>query len=151
MSGNIFEYYVKRKKAPKAAEKAALYGAALAEAKDVAALVRKLMGKDEAREHFIVLYLSCDHKVVGYDHHAIGADNEVHVYPREVYRAALLAGAVDIILAHNHPSGACDPSPADDELTRRLKSAGELLGIRVLDHVVVTDKSFFSYADKRRL
>jgi len=151
MNTNIYEYYVKRKRASKAAEKAASYGSAIADSTGVARLVRKLIGEDEPREHLIVLYLDVAHNVVGYNHNAVGAINQVHAYPGEIFRAALLAGAVAIILAHNHPSGATEPSASDDALTSQIKAAGHLLGITLLDHVVVSDTSHYSYAEKRRL
>ena len=148
---NIYEYYVKRKRASKAAEKAASYGASLTNANAVAALVRKIIGEDEPREHLIVLYLDTALNVVGYNHNAIGSDKEVYAYPREIYRAALLAGAVSLIIAHNHPSGLSEPSGADDDLTKNLKAAGALVGIPLLDHLVVTESGYYSYAERGRL
>lgn len=70
------------------------------------------------------------------------------VHPREVFRTAIKEGAVGIIILHNHPSGDVEPSPEDIELTHRLVSVGETVGISVLDHVVVCEQSYASLADR---
>ena len=66
------------------------------------------------------------------------------VHPREVFSRAILAGAASIIIAHNHPSGSLSISENDREVTRRIRQAGEILGIRLDDHVIVADGSFVS-------
>lgn len=78
---------------------------------------------------------------------AIGSVHGVEVHPREVFRVAIERSAAGIVVAHNHPSG--DPSPSADDtvLTARLRSIGELLGIPVVDHVIVTAASFYSFAE----
>ncbi|MGK0250792.1 MAG: DNA repair protein RadC, partial [Gammaproteobacteria bacterium] len=70
------------------------------------------------------------------------------VDPRLVLKVALALGAVALILAHNHPSGTLKPSTSDKQLTAKLKKAAESLDIRVLDHVIVTEKAYFSFADE---
>lgn len=70
---------------------------------------------------------------------------------RLVLKEALLAGATAIVLCHNHPSGKATPSPQDDELTQRLKKAAQTMDIKLIDHLVVTDTSYYSYADEGRL
>jgi DNA repair protein RadC len=73
------------------------------------------------------------------------------VHPRESFKAAILANAAAVIVAHNHPSGSVDPSPEDIELSRRLREAGELLGIRVLDSIVIgSGTSIYSFIDAGR-
>ena len=67
---------------------------------------------------------------------------------RITLRKALELGAISIILAHNHPSGNLNPSEADKQLTTKLKTAAESLDIKVLDHLIVTEKSYFSFADE---
>jgi DNA repair protein RadC len=69
------------------------------------------------------------------------------VHPREVFRAAVQAAAAAVVLVHNHPSGDPTPSQEDHEVTRRLVAAGEVLGIRVVDHVVVADGGFHSFKE----
>jgi len=80
-----------------------------------------------------------------------GTVNFAVAYPREIIKHALLSGACGVILAHNHPSGDLSPSEEDIKLTSRLKEAGELLGIEVLDHVIVADKGFISMRERKLL
>lgn len=105
---------------------------------DVVAAFRHLCA-NEGREMFMVASLDIGHRIIGVETTAVGTAASVEVHPRETFRGAILAGAVAIVVAHNHPSGDPAPSPNDLELTRRLVSAGELLGIPVLDHVIVTE------------
>lgn len=69
------------------------------------------------------------------------------VHPRETFRLAVLSGAAAIIVGHNHPSGSLDPSSEDGRLTGRLRRAGEILGIPVLDHLIIGSEGYFSFAD----
>lgn len=103
------------------------------------------------REVFAVLLLDGKHKVNGFDVVSVGTVNASLVSPREVYKSAILANAVAIIAVHNHPSGDPTPSPEDVAITARLRAAGETLGIRLLDHVVVGDGRFYSFLDHRGL
>jgi DNA repair protein RadC len=109
--------------------------------------VRKLL-PDNSREHFVVLHLDGAHQVIGYAVVATGTANSCPVHPREVFQGAILVGAVALIIAHNHPSGDETPSPEDRTLTSRLKDAARLLGMKILDHVIVTDEGFHSLADE---
>jgi DNA repair protein RadC len=68
--------------------------------------------------------------------------------PKLIFTAALRVNAVSIILSHNHPSGSLKPSRADEELTQKIKGAGNFLDIKVLDHVILTSESYFSFADE---
>ena len=105
---------------------------------DAASIAAKyLEGQD--REHFIVLLLDTKHRVNAIHTVAIGTLSQALVHPREVFKAALLANAAAVILAHNHPSGDVTPSPEDLAITKRLKDAGELLGVPVLDHLIIGD------------
>lgn len=106
-------------------------------------LQRYLHGID--REHFVVLLLDTKHHVIGIHTVSIGNLNSSLVHPREVFKAAILGNAAAIILGHNHPSGDPTPSFEDKELTKRLKAAGELLGIPVLDHIVIGDDTHVSF------
>lgn len=93
---------------------------------------------DDAREHFLALYLDGRHRPLAHQIVSIGTATASLVHPREVFQPAVLAGAAAIIVGHNHPSGDPSPSVEDHSVTRRLARAGEVLGIRVLDHVVWT-------------
>jgi DNA repair protein RadC len=105
---------------------------------------------DVDREHFVVLLLNQKNRVVGVNTVSIGSLTASVVHPREVFKPAILSNAAAIILAHNHPSGAPQPSQEDRVLTVRLVAAGKLLGISVLDHVIIGDgtSAYFSFADE---
>lgn len=88
------------------------------------------------REVFAVMMLDGKNRIASIHKVSEGSLNQSIVHPREVFKAAILSNAAAIILAHNHPSGDLEPSREDREITRRLKDAGDLMGIRVLDHVI---------------
>ena len=111
---------------------------------DIAEMVREIVEND-AREHFVVIHLAVRSQVIGYQIVSIGTANSAIVHPREVFQAAIHIGAVSIAVAHNHPSGIASPSSQDEGVTKRLAEAGEILGIPVIDHVVVSDSDFYSF------
>jgi len=113
---------------------------------DVAQWFRQELGVLE-HEVFWVLGLDVRNRVLQAQRVAEGHSTGVEVHPREVFRSLVRMGAVSTILVHNHPSGDVSPSPQDLDLTKRLVAAGGLVGIRVLDHLVVTGGAFFSFAD----
>lgn len=103
----------------------------------------------EDREHFVVLYLNTKHKVTGFETISIGALNASIVHPREVFKGALLGNAAAIICAHNHPSGDTTPSPEDYKVTQRLREAGSVLGIDLIDHIILGDNGrYHSFKEK---
>ena len=114
-----------------------------------AAHIATALTMDMDRECFLAIHLNAQNRVIGTERVSVGTANGALVHPREVFRAAILNGACAIIIAHNHPSGISDPSAEDRALTTRLIAAGDLLGIKVLDHVIVTDDpaEFYSFAD----
>lgn len=116
----------------------------------VAHFVRAIL-PDNSREHFIALYLNASHKVIAYSVVSTGTANATLVHPREVYQAAVLLGAIALIVTHNHPSGDVTPSSEDFKVTRQLKEAGEILGIRLLDHLVVAEANYFSFNEDGKL
>jgi DNA repair protein RadC len=97
-----------------------------------------------SHEKFIALLLDGRHRVLREEVVSQGTLTASLVHPREVFRPALREAAAALILVHNHPSGDPAPSAEDREVTRRLVRAGELLGVRVLDHVVVAERGFCS-------
>ena len=105
--------------------------------KDVARILCNQGMARKAQEHLVVLYLNARHDCVAVETVAMGAINSVGANPREVFRGAILAGAVAIIMAHNHPSGDTMPSIDDFRMTERMEKVGEVVGIPVLDHVIV--------------
>ena len=112
----------------------------------VAALFRALV-KDEPREIFLCAHLDIRNRCIGTEIISIGTLSGVDVHPREVFRGALLSGAAAIVVGHNHPSEDLTPSPEDHALTHRIREAGVLLGIPLLDHIIITDTSYFSFSE----
>ena len=100
--------------------------------------------EDADREHFFAILLSTKNHVLAVELVSVGSLSASIVHPREVFKPAIVRSAAAVVVAHNHPSGIPDPSPEDLEFTRRLVRCGELLGIRVLDHVIVANGDFLS-------
>ena len=96
--------------------------------------------KGMAKEVFKVFLLDSNNAVISSEIVSIGTLNMSVVHPREIFKLAIIKGANSIIMVHNHPSGNVEPSREDIEITQRLRDAGELLGIRILDHVIVSGK-----------
>jgi DNA repair protein RadC len=110
---------------------------------DACDILRAFIGASD-REHFAILLLDTRNRAIGINTVSVGHLNASVVHPREVFKPAILSSAAGLILGHNHPSGDPDPSQEDIALTHRLKQAGELLGIPVLDHIVLGDPGFAS-------
>lgn len=103
------------------------------------------------QEEFVVVTLDGAHQIIRVHSVTKGLVNRTVVHPREVYRMAIKDNAANVILAHNHPSGNCDPSVDDDRVTEQLKSAGEVVGIKVLDHLIISKKGYYSYLEMGKL
>jgi DNA repair protein RadC len=101
-----------------------------------------------AHEEFWIIYLNNSNKVIEQMQLSKGGITGTLVDVRITLKKALEVGATAIILAHNHPSGTLKPSEADKQLTQKLKTAAQSLDIKVLDHLIVTEKSYFSFADE---
>ena len=102
-------------------------------------------------ETFKVLYLNQASQVVGCFTLSQGGITSTCVDVRNVMQGALLTNAIAMVLAHNHPSGNIRPSREDDRITNQITKAGELLNIRVLDHIIFTREQFYSYNDEGRI
>lgn len=100
------------------------------------------------REIFVLIFLNAKNIVIDEEIHSVGDVDSSAVYPRQVFRSALMNNAVGIICVHNHPGGNPEPSGGDRDITRKLVRGGQLLGIRILDHIIVSDDSYYSFADK---
>jgi DNA repair protein RadC len=112
---------------------------------DAAALVLPLLqGRD--RELCVLVALDTKHRLVGVSTVSVGTADHTFMGPREIFRDALCSGATAVFVAHNHPSGDSTPSADDRLITRRLASAGSLLGIEFLDHLVIGDPGWTSLA-----
>ena len=102
----------------------------------------------ETKEHFVVLHLDGKNRIVCFDRVSIGSLNQAIVHPREVFKTACLSNAAAILLVHNHPTGDPTPSSEDIAITKRLKESGDVLGIKVLDHIIVGDNEFLSFVER---
>ncbi len=102
------------------------------------------------REHevFVCIWLDAQHRVTKFEEPFRGTLTQTSVYPREIVKAALNANAAAVIFAHNHPSGAAQPSQADELLTRSLKEALALVDVKVLDHFIVAGNQAISFAER---
>ena len=115
--------------------------------KSVFKVMQPLIG-DLAHEEFWIIYLNNSNKVLRKQQLSRGGMTGTLVDVRIVMKQALEEGATSIILAHNHPSGTLRASQADKSITQKMKAAGELLDVKVLDHLIVTEHAYFSFADE---
>jgi DNA repair protein RadC len=104
--------------------------------------------QDTDREHFVAIFLDSRSEVIGINTVSIGTLTESLVHPREVFKAAILANAASVIVVHNHPTGEAHASEADMSVTTKLKESGRILGIPIEDHVVLGEKTFFSFREE---
>ena len=119
---------------------------------DVARLMHEKLA-DCDREIFCILNLTTDGKVINMNVVSMGTLNAAIISPREVFKSSILSNAASIIAVHNHPSGNIFPSKHDKYTTQRLREAGELLDIELVDHIIVGGKSgeFFSFQEENML
>lgn len=96
------------------------------------------------KENFKVLYLNTKNEIIKDENVSVGSLNASIVHPREVFKPAIIYSSNAVILMHNHPSGNPSPSQEDIQITKRLSEAGELIGIKVLDHIVIGDGNYYS-------
>ncbi|OMP80105.1 RadC family protein [[Flexibacter] sp. ATCC 35208] len=122
----------------------------IATSKDAYRLLSGTWNKDtiEMREELKVVFLNRAGHVLGIMTNSTGGIDATTVEVRHIFAAALKAHACSIIISHNHPSGALKPSRADDKMTDVIKQGGEILNIKLLDHLIVTTESYFSYGDE---
>lgn len=109
--------------------------------------IRSFVGNPD-REEFGVLCIDTKGQPTHISKVAIGDLNRTIVHPREIFKIAILSNAAGVILFHNHPSGKENPSEEDKAVTKRLCEAGELLGIRVIDHIILGALNVFSFRNK---
>lgn len=108
-----------------------------------ARFIREQIG-DAAQEHFLALHMGARNTPIAYQIVSIGTGDAAMAYPRDVFQAAVMVGALGIIVAHNHPSGLASPSDADLRVTERIAQAGEILGIKLIDSLVMTHRDWTS-------
>jgi DNA repair protein RadC len=114
-------------------------------ARDVLPLVGDIVGKPQ--EHFICISLNGANEVIEKRIVTIGLLNKSPVHPREVFADVIADRAAAVIFVHNHPSGELQPSESDLNIHRQLTEAGKILGIQVLDHIIITRKSYYSFRE----
>ncbi len=117
---------------------------------DLLLALNDYIGK-RASEVFVAVYMNVQNHIVGFSEYTMGSNSEVAVNPTGVFRDALLAGASAILTAHQHPSGSPRPSDADEQMWERLRKAGEILGIPVIDNFVLGEHEAYSEAMNERI
>jgi DNA repair protein RadC len=115
-------------------------------ARSVAGLIPEATRKAQ-KEHFLILCLNARRQLVHMETVSIGTLSASLVHPREVFQPAIKYSAAAVVAVHNHPSGDTTPSSEDRDVTRRLQRAGEILGIPLADHVIVSESGFFSFRE----
>jgi len=105
--------------------------------------------RDNKKEHFVIFFLDARNQEIKREIISVGSLNANLVHPREVFEPAVRHLAAQVILAHNHPAGDPEPSEDDLEITKRLVEAGDILGIDIVDHIIVTKNSFLSFKQKK--
>ncbi|HOW43412.1 MAG TPA: DNA repair protein RadC [Candidatus Omnitrophota bacterium] len=105
--------------------------------------------RESKKEHFVIFFLDTRNQQIHREVISMGTVNASLVHPREVFEPAVKCLAVQVILAHNHPSGDTQPSEDDILVNKRLAAAGEILGIEVLDHIIVARQAFFSFKEHK--
>lgn len=121
-------------------------GELLTSTRDVCAYLQLHLA-DEKNEIFSVLFLDNNHRLLAFEKLFHGTINEATVYPRKIVQRALEHNAAAILLAHNHPSGRCEPSPADKQITQVLWTILKIIDVRILDHIIVTCTNSYSFAE----
>ena len=115
--------------------------------RDVFNIMQPILG-ELSHEEFWIIYLNNSNKVIQKQQLSKGGITGTLVDVRLVLKSALEFGAVALIVSHNHPSGTLKPSEADKKITKKLKTAAQSIDINLLDHIIVTEKSYFSFADE---
>ena len=109
---------------------------------DILALEDKI---EQEKEHYYVMHLNIRNQVMMVELVTVGTLSSSLVHPRETFRRAVIADSYSIIIAHNHPSGEVDPSDEDTKVTKLIFEAGNLLGITMVDHIIFTKDTYFSF------
>jgi len=99
------------------------------------------------REEFVSLHLDKGNRPICWDRVSVGTLSETSIHPREVFKTALLSNAAAVIFMHNHPSGRTEPSSEDHAITKKLTEAAKILEIKILDHLIIGEGSYFSFKE----
>ena len=145
MEKSIYKYEIFRRKVCEMQE-----GFKASAPERVAEFLRGIGLASEEQEHLVALTLDAKNKVTGYYTVSIGTADYAVCHFRELFRKAIILNCTSgIILGHQHPSGDCDPSSDDIRLTQGAKQAGEIIGIKLLDHIIVSETGYYSFVEKR--
>ena len=117
---------------------------------DVVAILQDELLKSD-REKLVCLMLSAKNTIIGIDIVSVGTLTTSVAHPREIFKSAILKNAASIILSHCHPSGNPTPSREDIQMTERIAKAGEILGIKLLDHIIIAEQGNYSFSNTGRL
>ena len=104
---------------------------------------------DRMKEHFWGIYLNSRLNIITIELISLGTLDASIVHPREVFLPAIRSSAASVIIAHNHPSDHSDPSEGDLIITERIRKAGDILGIEIVDHIIITKKNFYSFKENK--
>lgn len=119
---------------------------------DVVEIINKVFDmKNLAEEIVVLITLDTKHNITGIFEVSHGSVDESIVHPREIYKRAVMHNASSIIIVHNHPSGNPEPSDIDIQITKNLARAGEIIGIKLLEHIIIGENQYVSMAEKRLL
>jgi DNA repair protein RadC len=102
----------------------------------------------ESKEYMIVLLMDGKNRISAVDICSIGTLSQSLCHPREIFKSALMVSCAAIVILHNHPSGCTEPSSEDIQITRRLKEASEIIGIKLLDHLIVSEHEYLSFVER---
>jgi DNA repair protein RadC len=109
----------------------------------------KFLFQNQTQEMFYAFWLNSANMVIGYEMITKGTLNASLAHPREVFRSAIVSSCANIIVAHNHPSGNTEPSNEDIQLTRKLVESGNILDIKIFDHIIFAGDKYTSFVEKR--
>ena len=144
----VRKYGVPRYRVTLVREGHAIQAAESVHTSDAAAAILRPMFADLDREQFLICGLDAKHGLIGINVVSTGSLTLAIVHPREVFKPLILMNAGAWLCAHNHPSGDLTPSPEDRVLTKRLREAADLFGIPLLDHLILAEERYYSFADR---
>ena len=143
---SIYKYSLNRQKVSELSD-----GIYMNQPQKVAEFLRAIGLASQEQEHLVALIMNTKNMVVGYYTVVIGLADTAYVHSRELYRQAIVLNATGLIMSHNHPSNHVEPSADDIRLTSSMKDAGNIIGIKLLDHIIVSETSYFSFREKNML
>lgn len=143
---SIYRYTLNREKISEVAD-----GIYMTQPEKVAEFLRAIGLASQEQEHLVALIMNPKNMVVGYYTVVIGLVDTAYVHSRELFRQAIIMNATGLVMAHNHPSQHCEPSHDDVRITSHMKEAGDIIGIKLLDHIIVSETSYFSFREKNMI